>query len=229
MGSTNDSKKKLTVSDDGSKTVQDGFDAKNSEPTSTEKAFEDILANEGKDFNEKEKGLAKELGTKMLQQSMSPKDAMGITGEMLEGIYSFGYRLYNNGKYNEAAPVFRLLVLLDPGQAKYLMGLAACFHMCKEYRNAATTYSLCSLIDLEDPLPYYHASDCYLQLGEQDMALKCLEISIMKMENRSEYAVLQERAKLNFEALKEGLSWNSTEPEKIKEKSDSKKAARKTA
>lgn len=228
MGSTNESKKK-NVDKDVPKTLETELVTNNSKPLTTEQALEEILANEGKDFNEEEKVLAKELGTKMLGQSMSPKDAMGITNDMLEGIYSFGYRLYNNGKYNDAAPIFRLLVLLDPGQAKYLMGLAACFHMCKDYLSASTTYSLCSLIDLDDPLPFYHASDCYLQLGEQETALKCLEISIAKMENRPQYAVLQERARLNYEALKEGLSWNSAEQEKVSEKPGDNKSARKTA
>lgn len=201
------------------------LDAEKKEPlnlssSSPEEAVREVIKGKsGKISSEDEEKLV-ELGSKMIKENLTPKQAMGISNEMMEAIYSFGYRLYNNGKYQQAAPVFRLLVMLEPGQGKYLMGLAACFHMSKEYQNAATTYSLCGLIDLNDPLPYYHASDCYFQLGQKELAVKSLAISIQKMKDRPEYEALMNRAQINLELLDGGENILGTSQDKDQKKTD---------
>lgn len=151
------------------------------------------------------KHAVEKLATDIFEKGMLPKDAMGLSDAMMEGMYSFGYRLYNTGKYEQAIQLFRLLVMLDPTQAKFSLGLAACFHMMKDYKNAATTYILCSIIDSNDPLPHYHASDCYLELNQPEMAFNALELCIERCNNRPEFSGVKDRAKITLDALRKQL------------------------
>jgi len=79
---------------------------------------------------------------KILIEGESMKDLLGLNEQVVEGIYGQAYRLYNAGKYKEASQLFRLLVVLNGTEAKYSMGLAACFHMMKEYlrQQSSITY-----------------------------------------------------------------------------------------
>ena len=154
-----------------------------------------------------EAGVTKEaittLASNIMEKGMLPKDAMGLSQEMVDGLYSFAYRLYNTGKYDQAMQLFRLLIMLDPTMGKYMLGLAACFHMQKEYEEAATCYILCSLVDDKDPIPHYHTSDCYMQLGKNDLAIKALEVSIDRMGNQEVFEAIRERAQATLDMLHE--------------------------
>lgn len=144
-----------------------------------------------------------EMADKMWKQGMSPKEAMGINNSYLENIYAQAYRLYNTGKYVEAAHLFRLLVMFHAMEPKYMIGLAACFHMLKEYANAIQTYTMCSALDPDNPIPPYHSSDCFIQTKEYLSAMLCLELVIERCGNKKEYAKMKERAQLSLESLKQ--------------------------
>lgn len=147
-----------------------------------------------------------EITNKMFKQGMSPKDAMGVNQSVLENIYAQAYRLYNTGKYAEATHLFRILIMLNAVEPKYMLGLAACFHMLKEYNNAIHTYTMCSALDPHNPIPQYHTSDCFIQLKDHLSAMICLELAIDRAGNKPEYAKMKERALLTLESLKKQLS-----------------------
>ena len=167
----------------------------------TKKIIKKTLENLGDETPEELKDSVEKLTEDIYEHGMLPKDAMGLSNEMVEGIYSYAYRLYNTGKYEPASQLFRLLIMLNPTEAKYLMGLAACFHMEKDWEQAGVTYILCSLIDLKSPVYHYHASDCYQQQGQKDMAINALEACIGRCERNEEFLPLKERAVVNLEAL----------------------------
>jgi type III secretion system low calcium response chaperone LcrH/SycD len=146
-----------------------------------------------------------EISHKMLKQGMTPKDAMGVSPQILENVYAQAYRLYNTGKYIEATHLFRILIMLNAMEPKYMLGLAACFHMLKEYENAIQSYTMCSALDPKTPLPYYHSSDCFIQMKDYLSAMICLELTMDRAGNKSEYAKMKERAQLSLEALRKQL------------------------
>lgn len=148
----------------------------------------------------------KELTGKMVNQGMPPKDAMGISNQMLEGIYAQAYRLYNTGKYVEATHLFRMLILFDPYDPKNVLGLAACFHMLKEYKNAIQTYTMCAVLDPQNPLPHYHSSDCFIQMKDLVSAVICLEMAVNLSNDKAEYSKLKERALLSLDSIRNQLS-----------------------
>lgn len=152
-----------------------------------------------------------EVADKMWKQGMSPKEAMGVSNSYLENVYAQAYRLYNTGKYTEAAHLFRILIMFNAMEPKYMLGLAACFHMLKEYENAIQTYTMCSLLDAQSPIPHYHASDCFIQAKEYLSAMLSLELAIERAGSKVEYAKLKERALLSLESLRKQVLTPSPE------------------
>lgn len=140
-----------------------------------------------------------------LQTGAIPKEALGYTSEKIEGIYGQAYHLYNTGKYQDAAQLFRLLIVLDPKEPKYMLGLAACFHMAKEYMNAVKVYNVCSILDPGNPIPQFHISDCFIQMRERISAMVALEMAIDRAGSNPQYQVLKDRALMTISGLKKEL------------------------
>jgi type III secretion system low calcium response chaperone LcrH/SycD len=142
----------------------------------------------------------------VIETGAFPKEAMGFGPEKMEATYGQAYHLYNTGKYVEAIELFRLLTVLDPSDAKYALGLAACFHMRREYQNAVRAYLLAGILAPRNPIPQFHASDCYIQMNDLASAVLLLEMAVERAGSKAEYQVLKERALLTIESLKKKMS-----------------------
>lgn len=171
----------------------------------TKENIQAAIARMGEEHSEEIKNSIEVLLTNIFEKGMLPKDAMGLSDSMVEGIYGHAYRLYNTGKYQEAGQLFRLLIMLNPIMAKYPLGLAACFHMAKDYESAATTYALVSVIDPTSPIPYYHASDCYIQMKDLSAAIVSLEMAIDLCVGKDQFSLIRERSLFSIESLKREL------------------------
>jgi type III secretion system low calcium response chaperone LcrH/SycD len=166
------------------------------------KAVQDIGEGLGKDKPKE----VEQLAAKAMQRGVAPKDVMGLNDQMVEGIYGQAYRLYNTGKYKDASQLFRLLVMLNAAEPKYALGLAACFHMMKEYRNAIEMYTMCGMMDPNNPIPHYHASDCYLQAGDKISAVIALEMAVKRAGDKPEFQQLKDRSALTIQSLKQEIT-----------------------
>ena len=156
-------------------------------------------------LNHDKKGEFQNIAAKAVQQGVMPKDMLGLSDAMIEGIYGQAYRLYNTGKYKDACQLFRLLIMLNSTEPKFAMGLAACFHMLKEYKNAVSSYAMCGVIDPENPIPHYHASDCYIHLKDPVSAIIALEMAIKRAGDKPEYHTIKDRAQLTINSLKQDM------------------------
>jgi type III secretion system low calcium response chaperone LcrH/SycD len=136
------------------------------------------------------------------RKGASPKDALGLTDAMVEGVYGQAYRLYNTGKYKEAIQIFRLLVMINSTEPKYAMGLAACFHMAKDYKTAVNAYAIVGVVDPDNPISFYHASDCFIQMGDPTSALISLDMAIKRAGEKPEFKTLKDRAMLTADNLR---------------------------
>ena len=138
---------------------------------------------------------------KVVSKGIMPKEALRIGDDTMEAIYTQAYNLYNQGRYKESSYIFRLLMLLDYTTPKYTLGVAACLHRMKDYVNASNLYLLCAAFDQKNPMPHYHAADCYLQMNLTEIAILSLKMAISVAADQPQYATLKERATL----LKQGL------------------------
>jgi type III secretion system low calcium response chaperone LcrH/SycD len=140
---------------------------------------------------------------KIFDENMLPQDAIGFTKEMMEAMYSQAHSLYSAGRYQQASEIFRLLITLNPTVFKYTFGLAATQQMMKEYITAVITYQLCALMELNNPLPHYYSSDCFLKLKDKAGAINALETAIKVAGDSKEYQMLSDRCKMTLASLKE--------------------------
>lgn len=179
------------------------------------------------ELNKLASGPAKETLKTLLFETINkgllPKHALRLEDDTMEAIYSQAYMLYNQGKYQEASYIFRMLMLLDYMTQKYILGLAACLHRMKEYKDAANMYMLCSTLDASNPLPHYHSADCYLQLGFPEMASFSLGLVIAIAKDQPQYTVIKERARLMKETLDADLNKKIEQNQKATDQEKDKK------
>lgn len=139
----------------------------------------------------------------MMEQEKSSRELYGIKDDaMLEEMYDQAYRLYNTGSFYNASTMFRILVEIDPLKQDYVMGLASCFHMMKRYKPAMEVYQTAGVLDPYNPLPFYHAADCLMQLDDSISAISFLEMAVERSASNEEYRTLKETALLMIQGLK---------------------------
>jgi type III secretion system low calcium response chaperone LcrH/SycD len=159
----------------------------------SEKVGTEIKASKGEEYLD--------LAGKALKGNFSIKGLAGVTDEKEEAIYGQAYLLYNTGRYKEAAEIFRVLITVNSTEPKYMMGLAACLHMMKEYEAAMCSYTMCTFVDPESPVPHFHLSDCYLQLGDEISAANSLKAAIKRSGDKPEYKTLKEKSEITLRGL----------------------------
>lgn len=151
-----------------------------------------------------EKGV-EALYENIFEKGMMPKDALGIQESDTESLYAQGYQLYNMGKYKDARNVFASLLMIDPIEPRFMFGHAACSHMLEEYETAADMYTHQAMVSPDDPVPYYHAADCYIKIADPFSAEVALNLVIKRSQNRPEFAMIKERAEMTVKKLSEEL------------------------
>lgn len=160
----------------------------------------------GEFISKKEGPMFSDLAQRSISGKEAVQAALGMSDESAEGIYGQAYLLYNTGRYRDAGEVFRLLIMLNPTEPKFLIGLAACYHMMKEYQSAGSTYNLASVVDPDNPIPFFHASDCYLQLGDKVSAASMLEMALKRSDGKPQYTTLKQRAEITLNTLKKEIT-----------------------
>lgn len=165
------------------------------------KATQEMAGQIGTETKENQSNMMKQL----LEKGFKPKDIMGLNDTMVEGIYGQAYRLYNTGKYRDAIQLFKLLLMLNSTDPRYTMGLAACYHMLKEYENAIGAYTLCGVIDPNSPIPHYHVSDCYLKINDKRSALIALEFALKRVGDKPEYQTIKDRITRSIDSIKKEI------------------------
>jgi type III secretion system low calcium response chaperone LcrH/SycD len=166
-----------------------------------ESVVNDVILKKAKELDDKHKEKLLEVGVKIFEEGLLPKDAMDLSEDTIEAMYAHGYRLYQGAKYGDAGHVFRTLAVLDPGDPRYYLAMAACLHRMKQFETAAFMYELTSMLDKKDPMPLYYASDCRINLGHKEMAMGHLEEVIARSKNLPEYALIADRAKMTLSKL----------------------------
>jgi type III secretion system low calcium response chaperone LcrH/SycD len=141
-----------------------------------------------------------------LKRGVAPKQMLSVGDDTVEGLYTQAYNLYSQGKYKDASYIFIVLLLLDPKQLKFQLGSAACLHRLGKYEKAAQVYLICSAMDQTNPLPHFHAADCYIKLGALPLAEMSLKNALECCGQKPEHAKVREQATLMLAAVQEELA-----------------------
>ncbi len=141
----------------------------------------------------------------ILNKGMMPRDALGIQDSDTESLYAQAYQMYNMGKYKEARNVFSSLIMIDSLDPRFLFGFAACAHMMEEYGSAADMYTQQAMISPDDPIPYYHAADCYIKLKDTFSATVALNLVVKRSGDDPKYTTIKERSEMTVKTLEKQL------------------------
>lgn len=170
------------------------------------KTTEELIHETVIEMTSKEKPEEVEKIEKMVRavilEGTSPKDAMKIDQKALDMLYDLAYQHYDGGNYKNALLLFVFLSGIDPKNVKYRMGIAASLHMNKQFQEAIDAYLICASLDPKNPLPFYHMSDCFVQLKDLFRAYYFLKTSIVQAKsNPTRYATLIQRGELACKSL----------------------------
>lgn len=172
----------------------------------------EMIAKLTPDLSEKDKAKQEELLHEVVDEGKLLKDALNVSDQTIEYLYSQAYRLYKIGKFKEASRYFHILYLLNGLDLRFSMGIAASHHMQKEYQRAVEWYLVCAALDEDSPLPYYHISDCFLKMNEKLSALISLKMMQVRLkDDNPHFAHIKERAVRMIEVLSEEVKNNRVE------------------
>ncbi len=107
--------------------------------------------------------------------NLPPDGVEPLSQEGQNELYATAYNLYNDGDYGMAAKVFTKLVLSAPLNRGFWKGLASSEQMKKEYTAALHAWCMVVLLNDKDPLPHFHAAECYLSQDNAEEANKALK------------------------------------------------------
>lgn len=115
------------------------------------------------------------------------------TPQKVKEIYTLGYHLYQDQKYEQATQFFRFLSTWTPTEGKYWKSLGAALQMQNKTEEALQCYVNAQLLHTGQPDPYLYvyAADCYFALGEIKQGLKALEGAKMAAEEQQDKKVVQ--------------------------------------
>lgn len=112
-----------------------------------------------------------------LESSNSGDCPPPLSEEALEVLYAFAYRFYRDGLYEKARDFFRYLTLIAAEDQRHWVGLAGASQMLKDLDQALQAYSFAAILDSKDPLPHFHAAECYFKSGTPHEGMKALSLA----------------------------------------------------
>lgn len=127
------------------------------------------------------------------------KDLYGIPDSVMQATYAHGFRLYQNGRYDDAKVFFEFLCAHDMYNADYLVGLGAVHQQTREYQKAIELYSLSFDLDSNNYRAMLYAGQCKLFLKDRETARVCF--AIVEHGNADEALKKQARAYLSGMAV----------------------------
>lgn len=105
------------------------------------------------------------------------QETLRLPPQEMDRLYKEAYRAYQAEDYEASSTLFRRLVLLNPFDPSYWMGLAASLQLLSSFEEALRAYALVALLDPENPSPHLHASECYHDLGDEKEMRKALKLA----------------------------------------------------
>ncbi len=108
------------------------------------------------------------------QLNISVDSAKPLSESEHETLYATAYSLYEQGDFTAAGNLFTYLVLNAPFCDRSWRGLAATRQMQQDYQGSLHAWALTAILQEKDPLPHFHAAECYLSIGNNEEALNAL-------------------------------------------------------
>jgi type III secretion system low calcium response chaperone LcrH/SycD len=144
-----------------------------------------------------------------LQDVMKGKpmyEVAGWTSDQINAIYTAAYHHYKTGSYDQAMKLFRPLIVMDSTDNRLWMGFAATAQMLRQYEEALKGYGYASILDPENPKPFFHAMECHIAMKNYEEAKAAGEYVVGVVEGKPEHEKMLARTKLLLKAVEARLA-----------------------
>ncbi len=128
----------------------------------------------------------------VLLKSDNLQQAYGVTHDEMAELYSKGYNYYQEDQYTESVVLFKWLVILNPFEVKYWMGYAANQQLLGQYEKALHSYAMWAMMADEDPMPHFHAYECYKKIDNPQDERKALKQAHKRAVSKPVYSEIRQ-------------------------------------
>ena len=94
-----------------------------------------------------------------------------------EALYAFAFDAYTCENYSEGIRLFKYLTATSSLTSKYWKGLASCLQLTSQFQEALNCWSMVVLLEETDPMPHFHAAQCFIALNNQEDAMKAINLA----------------------------------------------------
>lgn len=108
---------------------------------------------------------------------------LGISQDKLNEYYKKATELFYKEEYEKSSDAFYFLSSLHPSHPHYWLGLGLSEQKCGEFHAALMAYGMASIYDVENPLSYFQAAKCYLEIEDRENASYSLKLALSFSEN----------------------------------------------
>jgi len=153
--------------------------------------------------------LSQEDITKAVEDVLNGKPMYEVAGwstDQIDALYSAAYNHYQTGAYEEAIKIFKPLLVMNSTDNRVWLGYGAAAQMLKDHEDALKAYGYASLLDPNDPRPFFHAMECHISLKNFEEAKTAGEYVVGITSEKPEHAKILARTQLLLKALAEKVS-----------------------
>jgi type III secretion system low calcium response chaperone LcrH/SycD len=136
-----------------------------------------------------------------LQAGGTAGDAVGLSAADIETIHRIGLSLLDQGKYEQAQPMFQFACLYAHNERRFWISLGDCRRMLKEYSGAIDAYIMGMIDDSRDPWPLIHVATCFLATNDAASAAAALKMAEQAMAKGTFDELVQQRVSALRQAL----------------------------
>lgn len=104
-----------------------------------------------------------------------------LSAEETEKFYTYGFCQYESGNYKEAVDVFRILCTNHPTVSRFWFALGASLQQTHLFEEALRAWAVAAILTPQDPMPHFHAAECYLSTKNLIEANKALDATKSRM------------------------------------------------
>lgn len=145
----------------------------------------------------------------MAEISYQPSVLMNNTNKLLDNsekkaLYTLGYVLYSQGKYESAIPFFTILSLHNPDEERYYAALGACQKMVRAYEKSINNYAMALLLEPNHFEHILHIAECQIAGLYTEGAIDTLtQLLALDLTGRADASEIKQKAQALLTLLKQ--------------------------
>lgn len=137
----------------------------------------------------------------------SLQEMMGISEETMSHFYQAGSRYFEHNDFQKASDVFYVIISLDPRRHNVWVALGLAEARNLRYEPALISFSMASITDMDDHLPYIYSAQCSLKCNrpqEAEIYLNLAKESVEKSSLKDKQKLLGEIQNVRLSIVKGG-------------------------